>query len=175
MEKEFSIIPASSGVFAFLWGFAILILIILVIPASSGNFEFLSGSGIVTWVILIGVLGLFAAFGYQARHTTFRLTDHGLRIGPGIYSRTIPREKIDVSGIRIINLDIEKEYQPKWRMNGAGLPGFLAGWFKLQNKEKALLFVTDRSRVVYIPTSENYSILLSVQDAGEFTDIILHW
>jgi hypothetical protein len=152
MDKVFGIIPASSGAFTFLWIF-----------------------GIVIGVILIGVIGLFASFGYQAKHATFTLTDQGLRIGPGLYGRTIPKDNIDAAGVRVIDLNLEKDYQPKWRTNGAGLPGFSEGWFKLQNKEKALLFVTDRSSVVYIPTTGNFSVMLSVPNAAEMVDAIQQW
>jgi hypothetical protein len=152
MEKIFGIIPATSGAYAFLWGF-----------------------GIFIGVILIGIIGLFVSFGYQARHAAFTLTDEGLRISPGLYSRTIPKENIDAAGVKVINLDMEKDYQPKWRTNGAGLPGYSAGWYKLQNKEKALLFVTDRSSVVYIPTTENYSVMLSVREADEMVELIQQW
>jgi hypothetical protein len=174
-EKEFRIVPATAGVLAFLWALVIFILIIIFIPLDSGDFSLLSDAGIITGVILIIVFGLFATFGYQSRHTIFVFTDQGLRIGPGLYGRTIPWEKIAIGNVKVINLDIEKEYQPQWRMNGAGLPGFSAGWFKLKNKEKALVFVTDRSRVVYIPTSENYSVLLSVREAEEFAELIHNW
>ena len=152
MEKIFGIIPASSGAFTFLWIF-----------------------GTVIGLILIGIIGLFVSFGYQAKHATFTVTDQGLRIGPGLYGRTIPREDIDTEGVRVIDLNLEKEYQPKWRTNGAGLPGYSAGWFKLQNKEKALVFVTDRSSVVYIPTTGNYSVMLSVREADEMVKLIQRW
>ena len=152
MEKIFGIIPASSGAFTFLWIF-----------------------GAVIGLILIGIIGLFVSFGYQAKHATFTVTDQGLRIGPGLYGRTIPREDIDTEGVRGIDLNLEKEYQPKWRTNGAGLPGYSAGWFKLQNKEKALVFVTDRSSVVYIPTTGNYSVMLSVREADEMVKLIQRW
>ena len=152
MDKVFGIIPATSGAFTFLWIF-----------------------GTVIGIILIGVIGLFASFGYQSRHVTFVLTDQGLRISPGLYSRTIPKEIINAEGVRVIDLNLEKDYQPKWRTNGAGLPGFSAGWFKLQNKEKALVFVTDRSSVVYIPTTGNYSVMLSVRDAAEMVASIQQW
>jgi hypothetical protein len=152
MDKVFGIIPATSGALTFLWVFSIIIA-----------------------VILIGVIGLLASFGYQARHATFTLTDEGLRISPGIYTRTIPKENIDTAGVRVMDLNLEKNYQPKWRTNGAGLPGYSAGWFKLQNKEKALLFVTDRSSVVYIPTTGNYSVMLSVREADEMVRQIQRW
>jgi hypothetical protein len=152
MERVFGIIPATSGAATFIWIFSVVI-----------------------GVILIGVITMFALFGYQSRHAQFIVSDQGLRISPGIYSRFIPKEQIDTAGVKVVNLNTDSEYKPKWRTNGAGLPGYSAGWFKLQNKEKALLFVTDRTSVVYIPTTENYSVMLSVKDADEFADLIQNW
>jgi hypothetical protein len=152
MEKVFSIFPAASGTLTFIWVFSLVI-----------------------GLILIGIIALFLSIGYQARHASFTVSDQGLRIGPGLYGRFIPREDIDKEGVRVVNLNLEAEYQPKWRTNGAGLPGYAAGWFKLKNKEKALVFLTDRSRVVYIPTKQKYSILLSVWEAEELADAIQHW
>jgi hypothetical protein len=51
---------------------------------------------------------------------------------------------------------------------GTGLPGYAAGWFKLANGEKALVYVTTQSEVVYIPTTEGYSLLLSVTEPDRF-------
>jgi hypothetical protein len=34
--------------------------------------------------------------------------------------------------------------------------------------EKALAFITDRTHVAYVPTTENYSLMLSVADPREF-------
>jgi hypothetical protein len=152
MERVFSIIPSTSGAYAFVWIFSVAI-----------------------GLILVGVIVLLGSVGYQSRHATFTVTDGGLRISPGLYSRFIPREQIDAAGIRVVNLNVETQYKPKWRTNGAGLPGYSAGWFKLENKEKALLFVTDRSSVVYIPTTENYSVMLSIREADEFVDLLQRW
>jgi hypothetical protein len=152
MERLFGNIPASSGVTTFIWVF-----------------------GLILGIVIIGVVAVLASFGYQSRHAVFAVSDDGLRISPGIYSRFIPKQQIDAAGVKVLNLNIDTDYKPKWRTNGAGLPGYSAGWFKLQNKEKALLFVTDRSSVVYIPTTENYSVLLSVRDADEFTELLQQW
>ena len=141
MDKVFGIFPATAGAYTFLWV-----------------------SGTVIGAILIGTIALFASFGYQARHASFTVTEQGLRLGPGFYGRFIPREQIVQSEVRVINLNAETGYQPKWRTNGASVPGFNVGWFKLKNNEKALVFLTDRSSVVYIPTSDNYSVLLSARD-----------
>jgi hypothetical protein len=152
MERVFGIIPAASGAYIFIWIISV-----------------------VMGVILLGVIAMLAMFGYQARHASFTVNGDGLNISPGLYSRFIPKEDIDTAGVRVINLNAETAYKPRWRVNGAGLTGYSAGWFKLQNKEKALLFVTDRTRVVYIPTTDNYSVMLSVKDADEFADLLRHW
>jgi uncharacterized membrane protein len=148
MEKIFGIIPASSGPYIFIWIFS---------------------------VILIAVIALFVFIGYSSRHVSFEVSDQGLRISRALYGRFIPREEIAVGGVKILNLTVDAEYKPKLRTNGIGLPGYAEGWFKLQNKEKALLFVTDRSSVVYIPTTKDYSVLLSVREAEEFAESLKHW
>ena len=152
MERIFGIIPASSGPYTAIWIISIAVILVLLLVAA-----------------------LFISTGYQSRHLKFTINDEGLRISPGLYGRFIPKGDIDIEGIRVMNLDVDTEYQLKGRTNGAGLPGFASGWFKLANKEKALVFVTDRNRVVYIPTNKDYSVLLSVQEAEEFAGVLQNW
>jgi hypothetical protein len=64
-----------------------------------------------------------------------------------------------------VDLSRDMELVPSLKTNGANLPGYWAGWFRLKNGEKSLLFVTDRKRLFYCPTGEGYSVLLSVADA----------
>jgi hypothetical protein len=142
-----------------------------IIPASSGPYVFI----LIFSIILIALIGLFIFIGYSSRHVSFEVSDGGLRISGGIYGRFIPRAEIIAEGARVVNLNADSEYKPKMRTNGIGLPGYAEGWFKLQNKEKALLFVTDRASVVYIPTSENYSLLLSVRETEGFAELIRQW
>jgi PH (Pleckstrin Homology) domain-containing protein len=60
----------------------------------------------------------------------------------------IPASELMLDGARPIDLTAELEYKPKWRTNGTGLPNYKAGWFRLQNGQKALLFVGDPRQVV---------------------------
>ena len=148
MDKTFSITPASTAP----------LITILVIG-----------------IILLLLLGLFTFIGYSSRNVKFEVSDQGLRIKGAIYGRFIPKEDIAEENAEIINLDANPQYKPRIRTNGVGLPGYSEGWFKLNNNEKALLFVTDRSKVVYIPTRQNYSVLLSVSNSEEFYESIKQW
>jgi len=139
--------------------------------ASAAPFIFISAISL----LLILLLVFFVFIGYSARNARFEVSDQGLRLMGSIYGRFIPKENLVGGEVEIINLNLQKEYQPKLRTNGIGLPGYSEGWFKLQNNEKALLFVTDYSKVVYIPTDQGYSVLLSVSNTDEFRQSTELW
>ena len=53
---------------------------------------------------------------------------------------------------------------------GTAVPGYRSGWFRLANGEKALLYVTARERVVHVPTTEGFCLLLSVSEPERFLE-----
>ncbi len=142
-----------------------------IIPASSASYLVLLAIGIVLILLLVFLVFI----GYSSRNVSFEVGEQGLRIRGGIYGRFISKEAIAAEGVKVVDLNVYPEYKPKRRTNGIGLPGYAEGWFKLKNNEKALLFVTDRSSVVYIPTRKDYSVLLSVREAEEFAELVKHW
>jgi len=119
-------------------------------------------------VILIGLVALFIVSVRGARASSFEVTADGLRLRGDLYSRTIPRSQIDVTGARRVNLTSETGLRPVSRRLGTALPGYLSGWFRLANGEKALLYLTDRAKAVYVPTTAGYSLLLSPADPDAF-------
>ena len=135
------------------------------IPASGGSFWLLCG-------LLLPLLLLFAYLAYSARNVKFEVSSEGLRIRGDIYGRMIPAPALLADQARVLDLTQDKDHQLSWRTNGVGLPGYKSGWFRLKNREKALVFVTDPTSVVYIPTREAYAVLLSVAQPEEFVRAI---
>ena len=119
-------------------------------------------------VLIAGLTIVFLFFASSAKKAKFILSEQGLEIKSFIYGRTLPREVF--SSVTVLKLDLRNQqaYAPVIRTNGIGLPGYQAGWFSLVNKEKALLFVTDTSSIVYLPTNKGYSVMLSVTEPQEF-------
>ena len=116
-------------------------------------------------ILWLGVIALFVGIMVSAHNIQYAINPQGLTIKNAIfYGRTIRKDEIAIDGARIINLNEEPAYKPALRTNGIGLPGFQSGWFRLKNKEKALLFVTDYQKVLYLPTTKHYSLLISVTD-----------
>ena len=92
----------------------------------------------------------------------------GLRVRSYLFGRTIPLSRLDLDAAHQIDAATSPQLEVKWRTNGIGLPGYKAGWFTLQNGGKALLFVTDPMRQVYIPTTDDYALIVSPADPAAF-------
>ena len=103
-----------------------------------------------------------------AHASRFEIRPDGLRLAGDLYGRVVPKAQLRVDLARRVDLGRDEALRPRWRRVGTGLPGYQAGWFRLRNGEKALLYLTDRSRAVYIPTTAGYSLLLSPADPDGF-------
>jgi len=119
-------------------------------------------------LILVGAMALLVTSVRGAHASRFEIRSDGLRLEGDLYGRLVPKSQLRVDLARRVDLGREEQLRPKWRRMGTGLPGYQAGWFRLRNGEKALLYLTDRARAVYIPTTAGYSLLLSPADPDGF-------
>lgn len=101
---------------------------------------------------------------YSSHHLSVTVDQPTLTINAPIYGRSIPLSHLQIDSANIINLEADSPYLPKMRTNGIGLPGLSLGWFSLRNGDKALIVLTSRSNVMHIKTTDNYSLLLSVNN-----------
>jgi hypothetical protein len=123
------------------------------------------------WMVLVAIgaaltLSLAAClFGllWSAGRVRFEVSQEGLRIR-GLYGRLIRRDAMDLKQARAVDLTKDASYRALLRTNGIGMPGYSEGWFKLERGEKALVFLTDRTRAVAIPTNLGYCVLFSPAD-----------
>jgi hypothetical protein len=142
--ESFAIVPSTSRG---LWVFLAVILVIL----------FLAGVMLLTTV-------------RGSRTSRFEISDVGLRLRGDLYGRMIPASALRGGAARIIDLRNVPELQPRLRTMGTAYPGYRAGWFRLRNGEKALVYLTETRRTVYVPTRSGYSVLLTPQQAERFLE-----
>jgi hypothetical protein len=127
----------------------------------------------IIFVVLIAILAVMIWSAWSSRHSRAEFTPDGLRLVGDLWGRTIPWSDIQPAGARVLDLEHDRDHRPRWRTMGTGLPGYSAGWFRLRNGEKALVYLTDRSRVVYVPTTRGHSILLSVTEPDRFLQALV--
>ncbi len=126
------------------------------------------------WVFLAAALLLAAIFALLAvsvmgsRWSRFEVSRQGLRIRGDYYGRQLPAATLRVTEGRRVDLNASTELRPRLKTWGTGLPGYQSGWFRLRNGEKALVYLTDRTKAVYVPTTAGYSLLLSPDDPDGF-------
>jgi hypothetical protein len=94
----------------------------------------------------------------------------GLRITGSVHGRSIAYPETTFA--RRLTANDTPAYWSKVRTNGIRLPNYKPGWFRLQNGEKALLFVTDWSKTVGVPTDEGYVLIASPDDPEGFLTAI---
>jgi hypothetical protein len=73
------------------------------------------------------------------KNTPIIITNEKLTIKLLFYGKTISLDKINVNGLRQLNLHSDQEYNIKIRSNGIGLPNFYVGWMRLNNGNKSLV------------------------------------
>ncbi len=112
---------------------------------------------------------LFAAWG--VRNPVATLGQSGLQLKVSFIRQHWSLAQIDRDGALKINLDNRKELRPKWKLWGAAMPGLSSGLFKLHNGEKAHVYLTDKTNVVYLPTQKGV-VLLSLERPGDFLDTL---
>lgn len=137
-------------------------------PATSRYLWFL----VPVVLIMLGALLVLTISIRGGRASRFEVTEEGLRLRGDLYGRMIPRSQLRVEEARPVDLSREPGLRPSWRTLGTGLPGYQGGWFRLRNGEKALLYLTDRTKAVYVPTTSGYSVLLSPRDPDAFLEAL---
>ena len=138
-----------------------------IVPASSKPVWFFLAIAIVP--LLVSMMLFYLAISCQ--QTRVEVSRSELRIS-GLYGRRISAAHLLPEQAQLVDLRQSPRLQPKWRTNGAALPGFRTGWFRLGNGERSLLFVTHTDRVVYLPTRDGYSVLLSPEDPERFLQAV---
>ncbi len=118
-------------------------------------------------VLLVPILVMLGYFAYSGHSTRFELKPEGLAIRGTLYGRTIPWSSLRTEEATAADLSERPDLRPTLRTNGLGLPGYRAGWFRLRGG-RGLLFVTDPTRVVAVPTTDGYTLLMSVSEPERF-------
>jgi PH (Pleckstrin Homology) domain-containing protein len=138
-------------------------------PAASKAVWFLPA--ILVPVLLIVVVVTYAAV-HGARNARFEVSPDGLRLSGDLYGRFIPAAQLRTDEARRVDFGSTPGLAPSWKTMGTALPGYQSGWFRLKNGDKALVYLTDRSRAVYVPTTAGYGVLVSPEQADAFVSAL---
>ncbi|MFM8933014.1 MAG: PH domain-containing protein [Gemmataceae bacterium] len=136
----------------------------LVFPIEPGSIKGLGLIGLGIFLVLFLVAGLIGASIWSARGATFEVNADGIRLRGDLYGRLIPMASIQIDQVRRVDFEQDPSLRPSWRTMGTGLPGYQGGWFRLKDGSKALVYLTNPSKAVFVPTDLGYGVLISPKD-----------
>jgi len=124
--------------------------------------------GLIPIFVLVLVGAILTASISGSRGSTFEVSNEGLRIRGDWYGRLIPANQLVRGTAKRVDFAHSPELTPGRRTMGTGLPGYQAGWFRLRNGDRALVYLTDRSKAVYVQTTDGYGVMLSPFEPDRF-------
>ena len=124
-------------------------------------------------LLALPILAMAAAvIAIVMRRRSVRLEDGALKISAGMHGHRVAIAGIDLAGARIVDLAEHKALRPLFKSFGTSLPGYHAGHFRLRDRSKAFVLVTDRKRVLVLPEHSGRKLLLSLRHPQALLDAL---
>ncbi|WP_244220686.1 PH domain-containing protein [Xanthomonas vasicola] len=125
------------------------------------------GQWALSLAIAVVVFALIASLLATAR---IDIIEDSLVAGGGLYKLKVPLDRIDVADARILLPD--DPFRLSWRTNGLGWPGLNLGWFSSKGPKRVFAVDTRKADRVYVPTFEEFDIVLTPTDPGAFLNAL---
>lgn len=123
--------------------------------------KLIGDSATLTLACLVALVGAIArVIDWGMRRHRLTLDADGLEVATSFYRRRLQLTELQIDQARVIDLDERTEFKPVVKTNGTSLPGFHSGWFRLRNMRKALVATVGGKRVLYLPTTRGFDLLL---------------
>ncbi len=132
---------------------------------------FAATESVSSLVIHLGILILVAKaiqWADRSRDVEFVVESDRLKIRGDLWGTEILKTEFEGKSAAILDLTEALEFRPVMKLMGTGLFDYQSGWYLLRNGSRALIFLTDRKRVAYLPRKKGAPLLLSVEKPEDF-------
>ncbi|MEN1925534.1 hypothetical protein WCE55_02625 [Luteimonas sp. MJ293] len=96
----------------------------------------------------------------QVRRHRLVLGAGWIGVATGAHRRRMLLSELDLDRARVLDLDEHLEFKPRLKTNGAFVPGFQTGWYRLRNGSRALVARAGGKKMLWIPTTHDFGLLL---------------
>jgi hypothetical protein len=145
------------------------------VAAGGDELSLIAGSLPVTIALIMAGVAAFGAIiafvidrAMRRHHVT--VDADGVEVATTFYKRRLAWGELRVDEARVVDLDEHTQLKPLLKTNGTAFPGFRSGWFRLRNREKALVAMLSGPRVAWVPTTQGFGLLLQARQAQALLD-----
>ena len=170
MKRTFPIAPLSSATHT-----RMSILFVFIVGLCMSPILFAPGP-VKILILVIDTVALSGLFRLILRmdRVAFTVDHDALEIHGDISNRRMDRSALLIGAARRLpRAEYQSEMRPVLKMNGVGAPGYLSGWFRLRNGQKAFIYVTDAEKIVLVPTVDDYVVMLTPDDPDGLLQAIM--
>jgi hypothetical protein len=118
------------------------------------------------WIIIVVSALLVFAFLVldRSKHVRFEVADGRLFVRGDIFCWRFPLSSMNLGPAVVLDLTQWSDFKPRRKIIGTSMPGYQSGEFLLRNGRRAIVFLSDMSRVLCILMDDGKFLLLSCRD-----------
>ena len=125
--------------------------------------------GIAIAAVALGVVGF--AFWYAPGPPKLSLTAEALAIHDRFYPVTLHAADVDVAHVRVVDLTVDKDWQPTKHTGGFANSHYRSGWFQAANGQEIRLYEAGSKRLVLLPPrGDGAAVLVEAPEPDRFVD-----
>lgn len=164
MRREFSIVPPDLRLVIPLPAISLL--------AALAGLGFAARERPQVWLFAIPVALaiVLIAWGVQRRRAV--LDGDLLTITAGFNSARVRVAELELAAARIVDLADAPKLRPLLKTFGTAMPGYSAGHFRLRDRSRGFLLLTDRRKVLALPERSGRTLLLSLERPQALLDAL---
>jgi hypothetical protein len=153
--REFEITPPDTRLIAIVpVSIMIGISVLIAIGAFPGPYK---------WMLLPLGFTAAAAMVWMTHRRRVAIDDAVLRLVGGVNSRRVAIADLELERAQVVNLTTNPALKPVFRTFATAIPGYRAGHFRMRDRSRAFLIVTDAKQVLHLRERGGGHLLLSLE------------
>ena len=164
MRREFTIVPPDLRL-------AIPLVLISLLAGLIG-IGFAAREAPWVWLAAIAIILAGAFIAWSIRRRRVVLEGDLLTVAAGANTTHVRTTDLDIAAARIVNLADTSTLKPGLKTFGTSMPGFHAGHFRLRDRSRAFVLLTDKTKVLALPERNGRMLLLSLERPQALLDAL---
>ncbi len=124
------------------------------------------------WLFAILIVPAAALIVWSVRRRRVVFDGDLLAITAGIHNARVRVAELDLAAAHIVNLADAPTLRPLLKTFGTAMPGYSAGHFRLRDRSRGFLLLTDRRKVLALPERGGRTLLLSLERPQALLDAL---
>ncbi|MBN8211385.1 MAG: hypothetical protein J0M09_00520 [Xanthomonadales bacterium] len=165
MRREFTIVPPDLRLVVMASGIGLLVGVVAI--------GFAAREQPMIWLAAIAMTVLVVGMtAWLVRRRQVVLDGDLLTVAAGFNTARIRTADLDIAAARILDLAKDSTLKPGLKTFGSSMPGYRAGHFRLRNRSRAFVLLTDTTKVLALPERSGRMLLLSLERPQALLDAL---